>query len=300
MSKILVVGSLNLDYVIEVENMPKAGETIFGKSLKKIPGGKGANQAYAIGKLGGDVAMIGAVGDDDAGQILLNNLKSVNVDTSGIEIVNDNVTGQAYIYVDDNGQNCITVISGANAVVDRDMIDRNMELIDDAEYVVMQLEVPIDTVKYVKDIAISKGKKVIIDPAPAIKNPDTNLWRGCYIIKPNELELATLTGKKLNNIEEYKKAAIELQKTGADFVISTIGGDGAIAYDGENIKNFDCKKTTVVDTTAAGDTFTAGLVIGLNEGKSIEETINFGQSAAAITVSRKGAQTSIPSRDEIQ
>ena len=264
MSKILVVGSLNLDYVIEVENMPKAGETIFGKSLKKVPGGKGANQAYAIGKLGGDVAMIGAVGDDDAGQILLNNLKSVNVDTSGIEIVNDNVTGQAYIYVDDNGQNCITVISGANAVVDRDMIDRNMELIDDAEYVVMQLEVPIDTVKYVKDIAISKGKKVIIDPAPAIKNPDTNLWRGCYIIKPNELELATLTGKKLNNIEEYKKAAIELQKTGADFVISTLGGDGAIAYDGENIKNFDCKKTTVVDTTAAGDTFTAGLVIGLN------------------------------------
>ncbi len=300
MSKILVVGSLNLDYVIEVENMPKAGETIFGKSLKKIPGGKGANQAYAIGKLGGDVAMIGAVGDDDAGQILLNNLKSVNVDTSGIEIVNDNVTGQAYIYVDDNGQNCITVISGANAVVDRDMIDRNMELIDDAEYVVMQLEVPIDTVKYVKDIAISKGKKVIIDPAPAIKNPDTNLWRGCYIIKPNELELATLTGKKLNNIEKYKKAAIELQKTGADFVISTLGGDGAIAYDGENIKNFDCKKTTVVDTTAAGDTFTAGLVIGLNEGKSIEEAINFGQSAAAITVSRKGAQTSIPSRDEIQ
>lgn len=300
MSKILVVGSLNLDYVIEVENMPKAGETIFGKSLKKIPGGKGANQAYAIGKLGGDVAMIGAVGDDDAGQILLNNLKSVNVDTSGIEIVNDNVTGQAYIYVDDNGQNCITVISGANAVVDRDMIDRNMELIDDAEYVVMQLEVPIDTVKYVKDIAISKGKKVIIDPAPAIKNPDTNLWRGCYIIKPNELELATLTGKKLNNIEEYKKAAIELQKTGADFVISTLGRDGTIAYDGENIKNFDCKKTTVVDTTAAGDTFTAGLVIGLNEGKSIEEAINFGQSAAAITVSRKGAQTSIPSRDEIQ
>ncbi|MEE0452336.1 ribokinase [Peptacetobacter sp.] len=300
MSKILVVGSLNLDYVIEVENMPKAGETIFGKSLKKIPGGKGANQAYAIGKLGGDVAMIGAVGDDDAGQILLNNLKSVNVDTSGIEIVNDNVTGQAYIYVDDNGQNCITVISGANAVVDRDMIDRNMELIDDAEYVVMQLEVPIDTVKYVKDIAISKGKKVIIDPAPAIKNPDTNLWRGCYIIKPNELELATLTGKKLNNIEEYKKAAIELQKTGADFVISTLGRDGAIAYDGENIKKLDCKKTTVVDTTAAGDTFTAGLVIGLNEGKSIEEAINFGQSAAAITVSRKGAQTSIPSRDEIQ
>lgn len=300
MSKILVVGSLNLDYVIEVENMPKAGETIFGKRLKKIPGGKGANQAYAIGKLGGDVAMIGAVGDDDAGQILLNNLKSVNVDTSGIEIVNDNVTGQAYIYVDDNGQNCITVISGANAVVDRDMIDRNMELIDDAEYVVMQLEVPIDTVKYVKDIAISKGKKVIIDPAPAIKNPDTNLWRGCYIIKPNELELATLTGKKLNNIEEYKKAAIELQKTGADFVISTLGRDGAIAYDGENIKKFDCKKTTVVDTTAAGDTFTAGLVIGLNEGKSIEEAINFGQSAAAITVSRKGAQTSIPSRDEIQ
>ena len=250
MSKILVVGSLNLDYVIEVENMPKAGETIFGKSLKKVPGGKGANQAYAIGKLGEDVAMIGAVGDDDAGQILLNNLKSVNVDISGIEKINDNVTGQAYIYVDDNGQNCITVISGANAVVDRDMIDRNMRLIDEAEYIVMQLEVPIDTVKYVKDIAVLKGKKVIIDPAPAIKNPDVNLWKGCYILKPNELELATLTGKELNNIEEYKKAAVELHKTGVDYVISTLGGDGAIMYNGESIKSFDCKKTTVVDTTA--------------------------------------------------
>lgn len=300
MSKILVVGSLNLDYVIEVENMPKAGETIFGKSLKKVPGGKGANQAYAIGKLGGDVAMIGAVGDDDAGQILLNNLKSVNVDTRGIEIIKENVTGQAYIYVDANGQNCITVISGANAVVDRDMIDRNMDLIDDAEYIVMQLEVPVDTVKYVKDIAVSKGKKVIIDPAPAIKNPDINLWKGCHIIKPNELELATLIGKELNNIKEYKEAATELHKTDVDYVISTLGGDGAIAYDGKNIKSFDCKKTKVVDTTAAGDTFTAGLVIALNEGKSIEEAIDFGQSAAAIAVSKKGAQTSIPSRDELK
>ena len=302
MSKILVVGSLNLDYVIEVENMPKAGETIFGKSLKKVPGGKGANQAYAIGKLGGDVAMIGAVGDDDAGQILLNNLKSVNVDTRGIEIIKENVTGQAYIYVDANGQNCITVISGANAVVDRDMIDRNMELIDDSEYIVMQLEVPVDTVKYVKDIAVSKGKKVIIDPAPApaIKNPNINLWKCCHIIKPNELELATLIGKELNNIKEYKEAATELHKTDVDYVISTLGGDGAIAYDGKNIKSFDCKKTKVVDTTAAGDTFTAGLVIALNEGKSIEEAIDFGQSAAAIAVSKKGAQTSIPSRDELK
>lgn len=299
MSKILVVGSLNLDYVIEVENMPKAGETIFGKSLKKVPGGKGANQAYAIGKLGGDVAMIGAVGDDDAGQILLNNLKSVNVNTRGIEIVKENVTGQAYIYVDDSGQNCITVISGANAVVDKDMIDRNMELIDDAEYIVMQLEIPVDTVEYVKDIAVSKGKKVIIDPAPAIKNPNVNLWKGCYILKPNELELATLIGKELNNLEEYKKGAIELHRTGVDYVISTLGGDGAILYNGEDIQSFECKKTTVVDTTAAGDTFTAGLVIGLSEGKNMYEAIDFGQSAAAIAVSRKGAQTSIPSREEI-
>ena len=180
------------------------------------------------------------------------------------------------------------------------MINRNMELIDDAEYIVIQFEVPVDTVKYVKDIAVSKGKKVIIDPAPAIKNPNINLWKGCHIIKPNELELATLIGKELNNIKEYKEAAIELHNTGVDYVISTLGGDGAIMYDGENLKSFDCKKTKVVDTTAAGDTFTAGLVIALNEGKSIEEAIDFGQSAAAIAVSKKGAQTSIPSRDELK
>lgn len=300
MSKILVIGSLNLDYVIEVDKMPNIGETVIGKNLKKVPGGKGANQAYAVGKLGGDVSMIGAVGNDDAGKILLKNLRSVNVDTSGIEIIDEAITGQAYIHVNKKGENSITVISGANSFVDKKVIDKNIKLIEDAEYIIMQFEIPLETVKYVKEIAISKGKKIIIDPAPAIKNIDKDLYKGSYILKPNELELATLNGKELKNREEYKSELIKMQSNGVDKMICTLGGDGCLFYDGRELKEFDCKKTEVVDTTAAGDTFTAGLVIALSEGKNIYDSIDFAQSASAIAVSRKGAQTSIPSREEIR
>lgn len=299
MSKILVIGSLNLDYVIDVEEMPKIGETIIGNSIKKVPGGKGANQAYAIGKLGGDVSMIGAVGNDDAGKILINNLKNVNVNTKGIEIIDDEVTGQAYIHVNKKGENSITVISGANSLVDKELIDRNINLINDAEYIIMQFEIPLETVKYVKEIAISKGKKIIIDPAPAVKNIDKDLYQGSYILKPNELELATLSGKELNNIGEYKTELIKIQSNGVNQVICTLGEEGCLHYNGEEFKKFDCKKTKVVDTTAAGDTFTAALVISLSEGKNIYESIDFAQKAASITVSKRGAQSSIPSRDEI-
>ena len=159
MNKILVVGSLNMDFVIDVDAKPLAGETVLGKGVALIPGGKGANQAYAVGKLGGDVRMIGAVGDDIYGKLLKDNLKNAGVKISGIETVAGVSSGNAFITVDNKGENCIIVIQGTNALVSKEMIDRHIEMIDDCDTVIMQMEIPVDVVRYVKDAAKKKRQE---------------------------------------------------------------------------------------------------------------------------------------------
>ena len=174
MKRILVVGSLNMDIVIETPCMPKAGETIAGKSIAQIPGGKGANQAFAAGKLGGNIAMMGAVGNDEKGEKLLESLKGVGVDISRIEVMNDIPTGQAFITVDDQGENAIIIIAGANGKVTKELIDSNLALIKQSDIIIMQLEIPLEIVGYVKKIVEEDGKIVILDPAPAIKDIPEN------------------------------------------------------------------------------------------------------------------------------
>ena len=174
MKRILVVGSLNMDIVIETPCMPKAGETIAGKSIAQIPGGKGANQAFAAGKLGGNIAMMGAVGNDEKGEKLLESLKGVGVDISRIEVMNDIPTGQAFITVDDQGENAIIIIAGANGKVTKELIDSNLDLIKQSDIIIMQLEIPLEIVGYVKKIVEEDGKIVILDPAPAIKDIPEN------------------------------------------------------------------------------------------------------------------------------
>ena len=164
MKRILVVGSLNMDIVIETPCMPKAGETIAGKSIAQIPGGKGANQAFAAGKLGGNIAMMGAVGNDEKGEKLLESLKGVGVDISRIEVMNDIPTGQAFITVDDQGENAIIIIAGANGKVTKELIDSNLDLIKQSDIIIMQLEIPLEIVGYVKKIVEEDGKIVILDP----------------------------------------------------------------------------------------------------------------------------------------
>lgn len=299
MKKILVIGSLNMDFMIRVKENPKVGETILGETVKLVPGGKGANQAYAVGKLGGNVAMLGAVGTDPFGGQLTDNLKSVNVDTTGVQVLEDVPTGQAFVSVYDSGDNSIIVIPGSNGKVSKEMIDENIRYIDECDYIIMQLEIPLDVVQYVKDVAVQKGKKVVLDPAPAVAGLKDEFWNGVSVIKPNETELAILTGKETSTREEIGAAARELVAKGVETVLATLGGEGCLMVNAEGEQYFPSQKVECVDSTAAGDSFLAAFVVALSEDKSYEEAIEFAQKVAAIVVTRQGAQTSIPRREEI-
>ena len=299
MKKVLVVGSLNMDIVIETDHIPVSGETISGKSIELIPGGKGANQAYTIGKLGGNVAMLGAVGEDDKGQKLLENLEKVGVNVAGIKKMNDVPTGQAYIAVDSAGNNVIVIIAGANGEVSESLIRENMELILNSDIIVMQLEIPLEVVRFVKDLAVELGKTVIIDPAPAVKGIPDSFWAGIDYIKPNETEIGILTGMEVKNQEDAVRAAKTLIKKGVKNVIVSLGSKGCVLVTKDSEKYFPACKVKAVDTTAAGDCFTAAFALALSQGKDSKEAISFGQKASAIAVTRKGAQTSIPTLEEI-
>ena len=300
MKRILVVGSLNMDCVIETPAMPKAGETISGRSVSLVPGGKGANQAYAVGKLGGNVSMIGAVGDDSFGCTLKKNLESVNVDTTGINVMDGETTGQAFITVDDKGENSIIIIAGTNGLVSKDFILENQKLVKECDIVIMQLEIPIETVEYVKNLAKNMGKQIIVDPAPAVSGLKESFWKGIDYIKPNETELEILLGRKMDTREELISGARAMLAKGVKGVIVTLGGDGCLFVTEEETSFFEANKVKAVDTTAAGDSFTAGFALALSEGRNCEEAIRFGQKVSAIAVTRKGAQTSIPSREEVE
>lgn len=295
MKNILVVGSLNMDYVTNVEIVPKAGETVFASGFIMNPGGKGANQAYSIGKLGGKAAMIGAVGRDPSGMALIENLQSVGVDVSGIEIVDDS-TGAATIIVEKGGQNRIMVNKGANSFVNRDMIDRHRDLLEWCDIVVMQLEIPLDTVEYVSFKAHELGKTVIVDPAPAPKVMIDGIMKYTDYMKPNSIEVMELTGCH----DSTESAAERLLSKGTGQVIVTLGEDGARLYQkGCRVRSFEAVPAEVVDTTAAGDCFTGAFAVALSMGKETEEAIRFAIKASAIAVSRAGAQMSMPSYREV-
>lgn len=299
MNKILVVGSLNMDFVIDVEKMPLAGETVLGKKVTLVSGGKGANQAYAAGKLGGNVSMIGAIGDDVYGEMLKENLESVGVETSGIETVQGIPTGNAFITVNEEGENSIVVIQGTNAKITKEMIDRHIEQIEACDTVIMQLEIPLEIVTYVKEIAKKNGKMVILDPAPAKEGLPEEFFRGFDIVKPNEVEIQTLVGRKLETKEELIGGAKELLDKGIDKVIITLGGDGAVLVTKDKAEEFCARKVNVIDTTAAGDSFTAAFAVALGEGRSYREAITFGNEVSGIVVTKKGAQTSIPTMEDV-
>ena len=288
-----------MDFVIEVDKMPLPGETLIGKNFTLIPGGKGANQAYAIGKLGADVSMLGAVGNDEYGDKLLNNLKSVNVNISSIKKINEVNTGCAFINVDNTGENSIVVVSGANEKISEEMINDNINLIDDADIIVMQLEIPIEIVTLVSKIAHEKGKLVILDPAPAVPNLSIELLSNVDIIKPNETEIQILSGIETKSKEDIIRAANILIDKGVKNVIVTLGKNGSILVTKNKVESFSSLNVNVVDTTAAGDSFTAALANSLLEGKSIEDAIKYAHLVSSIVVTKKGAQTSIPNKMEI-
>lgn len=300
MKKLLVVGSLNMDMVLNVAHHPQPGETILGKKLTYCPGGKGANQAFAAGRLGADVKMIGCVGADGNGQALIENLKKAGVDTSFIASIEDEPTGLAVITVDDNAENCITVISGANFCLTPELIRQQENVIADCDYIITQLETPVDTVLALAEMAAKHGKCMILDPAPARGDLPEALFPMLDIVKPNETELQILTGLKADTRENIEKAAASLLARGVKTVVVTLGDKGAALMDASGIRFFEGQKVEAVDTTAAGDTFTAAFVGGLAEGMTMAEAIGYANQVSSIVVTRAGAQTSIPDREEVK
>lgn len=300
MKKILVAGSLNMDMVINVVHQPAPGETVLGKDLTYCPGGKGANQAFAVGRLGGDIQMIGCVGSDANGQALIQNLQKADVNTDNITLVDDQPTGLAVITVDAQGQNSITVISGANFSLTPALIKKQEDVIALCDYVITQLETPVDSVLELARLAKKYGKHMILDPAPARNDLPDELFALVDIMKPNETELEILTGVPADTDENIKKAAEVLLQKGVKTVVVTLGDRGAALVDHDGIRFFEGHKVIPVDTTAAGDTFTAAFVDGLSEGMSMETAILFANKVSSIVVTRAGAQTSIPDKEEVK
>lgn len=293
MKNILVIGSLNMDLVINTDRLPAPGETIHGFGFSAFPGGKGANQASACARAGGNVKMLGKVGSDSYGDILLKNLSRDGVSISGIER-EDISTGVAAITVF-GGENTIILDKGANGMVDTDYIDRHTDAVAWADYVIMQYEIPMETVLYAARLAKSMGKTLIIDPAPMLDAPE-EMYRLADVILPNETEAVQLVGHECDN-----KALVEnMLGLGVKSVVLTLGRKGAIYSDGEKTVTQPAYKVKAVDTTGAGDCFTGSFVAALAADKTVEEALEFAAKASAIAVGRRGAQPSFPWKSEVE
>jgi ribokinase len=296
--KILVVGSSNTDMVIKTQNFPAPGETILGGRFLMNAGGKGANQAVAAARLGGLVTFIGKIGNDIFGKQAIQQLEDEGINIDYVSVDPENPSGVAMINVDQKGENSIVVAPGANGTLSPGDFDKGLTELNESEYVLMQLETPIPTIEYIAMKAFQKQKKVVLNPAPAAKLSD-ELLQNLYLITPNETEAELLTGVKVTDESSAIKAATVLHNKGVEIVIITMGSAGAFLLENGTSEIIKAPKVDAVDTTAAGDTFNGALVVALSEGKSIRESIDFANKAASISVTRIGAQSSVPYRKEI-
>lgn len=298
MKKIVVVGSCNTDMVIKSDRLPIPGETILGGTFLMNPGGKGANQAVAVARLGGLVSFVAKTGNDIFGKQSIELYQTEGIKTDNIFSDPFQPSGVALISVDAHGENCIVVASGANAHLLPKDIEIARKEIESGDILLMQLEVPLETVEYSAKIASEKGVKIILNPAPAQYLPQSLLEK-LYMITPNTSEAEILSGIKVTDIESAKKAAIAISDKGVENVVITLGAEGSLVKEKDTFYQVSAHKVKTVDTTAAGDTFNGALCVGLAEGKTMKESIEFAAKASALTVTRMGAQSSIPYRKEI-
>jgi ribokinase len=296
-NNVLVIGSINMDVVTPIEHLPKPGETIMAGDVQLIPGGKGANAAVAAARLGANVRMVGAVGGDAFGKTLKNNLRLEQIDCGLVVELPGQASGTAVILLDSGaGQNSIMVSSAANAHVTPPL---DAALYEWGDVLMLQLEIPILTNIRAAQLASKSGVTVILDPAPALADLPDELFAACDIFLPNETELATLTGMPVQTIPQIAEAADRLLSRGGKHIIVTLGSRGAYWITNGHSQHFPTKTVTVVDTTAAGDSFAGALAAAMASGRDLAQSIPFALAAGSLACTRLGAQPSIPSTDQV-
>lgn len=298
MKKIIVIGSSNVDMVVRTSHLPAPGETILGGEFFMNQGGKGANQAVAIKRLGGNLIFMAKLGNDVLGRQSVGYFKKEGIDTRYIALDEDSASGVALISVDDHAENSIVVASGANMLLNEQDVDKMLEEMCEGDILLMQLEILLQTVEYAARKAFGKGVKVVLNPAPARSLPK-ELFRHLYMVTPNRIEAEMLTGIKIANDADVEKVAEEICAMGVKNVIITLGSKGCLIREEGVSYRIDAFKVEPVDTTAAGDTFNGALCVGLSEGMDLKQAAVMASKASSIAVTRMGAQSSIPYREEL-
>lgn len=297
--RIAVLGSINMDLVVRCGHLPVPGETIIADTSDEIPGGKGANQAVAAARAGGQVTMIGRVGDDAFAGRLLENLQKEKIDTAAVRATSGCASGIAVVAVESSGENAIMVVPGANGRVSCDDVQSAADLIRAADILLLQLEIPLDAVAAAAAIAKDADIPIILDPAPMPPSLPSGLL-AVDVICPNQSEAAAIVGRPIVNVADAREAIPLLHRQGAKQVIITMGGHGALLSDGDAVSLIEPFPITPRDTTAAGDAFAGALAVGLASGDSLEQAARFAAAAGAIAATRLGAQIGMPTRDEIE
>ncbi|MBQ8986016.1 MAG: ribokinase [Lachnospiraceae bacterium] len=296
--KITVIGSLNFDIITKVSHFPVKGETLGAEDAVVAGGGKGANQAVQAAKLGADVFMVGSVGKDAMGDFLLSSLNKYGVDTSHVRI-SDKVSGLGMVNSTEDGSVTATLVRGANFTVSREDVDAAEDLLAESDIVILQMEIPMDTIQYSIEAAKKAGCRVILNAAPALPIEEASMM-ACDLIVVNEVEASFYAGGKVitkDNVEE--QAAAFANQFGNSWLV-TLGGDGSGLYTGGKFRYFSPCKTNVVETTGAGDSYIGGIAYALTKGKGLEEACEFAQGCSAVTISRFGAQDSMPVLEEVE
>lgn len=298
MNKILVIGSSNMDLVVQVPRCPAAGETLFGSSFTTNYGGKGANQAVAVARIGSGVTFMTKLGNDTFGQQMRQHFSEEGMDLTHILTDAESPTGTALITVEDKGENRIIVVPGANARLTENDVESLSAEINSCRFVLTQLEIPLPTVLRVAEMTSAAGKQLILNPAPARPLPDSLLQK-VFLITPNETEAEILTGIRVSDVESARRAALWFREKGVQQIVITMGSQGAFIFTDNFQGMVPAYKVKAIDTTAAGDVFNGALTVALSEGKTTADAARFGCAASALAVMRPGAQSSIPTRTEI-
>ncbi|MBO5398975.1 MAG: ribokinase [Alistipes sp.] len=300
MKSIVVIGSTNTDMVVKTSHLPAGGETVLGGEFMMNAGGKGANQAVAAARYGNRVVFVAKTGDDLFGERVRLSLSKEGIVLDHLSVDPLHPSGVALITIDAKAENCIVVASGANMHLSTADVDAAREEISAADVVLMQLESPIETVTYAARMAAEAGVRVVLNPAPAPDEPlPEELMRSLYLITPNRSEASRLSGIEVRDLASAREAAKAILDRGPQCVIITLGGDGSLVYDGQEFTFVEATRVEAVDTTAAGDTYNGVLATMIAEGRSLKDAAREASVAAAISVTRMGAQPAAPTRDEV-